>query len=524
MLDSPGRTNIPLSQDALPASGVTSSRRVAAALAIGAVTLLAFALRLHGLGQHAIWIDEAATIGFARLPLGVLFGEAWRIEATPPPFYALAHLWLGLVGEGSATLLRLPGALAGVAAVPLLACFAWRGLGGARAGLAAALLLAVAVPHLLHSQDARVYPLFFLVYLAGLLAAQALARALGEGGAAARPTLALGVLGGMLVWLHLTGVVAAATLLAYAVAAGGPAARHRQARRRAAASLAGAALLMGAIALPPLLVVADPGATPRIAALWIPVPDLERTLRVLERALLGPQLGARRTPGLVLLLGAIGAALWAGHRRAHLRGCLAALASGALALHLASQVAPMLLERTALFLLAPLLALAAAGVAALPPRPAVVLLAGLVLVQAWGLPAYYRASPHGEEWRAAAARLEAEAPAAALVVTRGGFEALALRLALGHDRRIAAVPHPRLGAYAPLLERMEPRIAQWPDAGPARLCAAGGLAPGVWLVGRNEPPRPWHGLAELGAVLEAEWREGRVRLQRWSAPRCPPGA
>ncbi len=137
-----------------------------------AVILLAFALRLLGLGYKSLWIDEADSIYFAqRLWSALLFRLC---DPHPPGYYALLKVFIDLAGA-SEVVVRLPSALAGGLSVAVVARLG-RELAGLlpatwvprRWGWFSAALLAVAPLHIWYSQEARMYG---LVTLLGLSAA-----------------------------------------------------------------------------------------------------------------------------------------------------------------------------------------------------------------------------------------------------------------------------------------------------------------------------------------------------------------
>lgn len=122
-------------------------------------TLLAALLRWPGLGDHPLWIDEFLTWKLLDPALGAGFLEQVRDGYQSPLLIAL--LW-PLTRDGmSEWALRLPSALAGVAAVPLFGLLADR-LAGRRTAEWAAVLLAVSPFHLWYSQDGRGYALLML--------------------------------------------------------------------------------------------------------------------------------------------------------------------------------------------------------------------------------------------------------------------------------------------------------------------------------------------------------------------------
>lgn len=123
-------------------------------LLLAAILLGAAAMRIATAG-YGLWFDELASLAFAQQPLGHLWGDWMVRETNPPLFYTLLKSWTGLAGTGDRTIRLLPilFGLAGIAAGALLA----RRLGGPRAGLLAAGLLALSASHVDLSQEVRAY-------------------------------------------------------------------------------------------------------------------------------------------------------------------------------------------------------------------------------------------------------------------------------------------------------------------------------------------------------------------------------
>ncbi|HEY3082870.1 MAG TPA: glycosyltransferase family 39 protein [Chloroflexota bacterium] len=193
--------------------------------------LVALALRLSGLGDAALWVDESFTWFDYRHPLGQILGA--RLNVHPPAYGLLMHAWMPLGGE-SEYALRLPAALLSILAVPAL----WRlgvRLGGRPTGALAALLVAVAPLGLGFAREARMY---------GPLAAEAALVLLLAEGAARRPGPAgrAGLLGATIVAL-LTHYTAAAAWAAAALRTAPPL------RPRPLLGWLGAQALVGAVAL-----------------------------------------------------------------------------------------------------------------------------------------------------------------------------------------------------------------------------------------------------------------------------------
>lgn len=133
--------------------------------ALALVLLLSLALRLWGLDQHNIWWDEGLTAWAARLPVRQILD--WTAHDVHPPLYFLfTRAWWLVLGDGAWGLRFLP-ALAGVLNVALVATLG-HALGGRRAGLLAALFLAVSTFAVTWSQELRMY-IWAALWAAGAL-------------------------------------------------------------------------------------------------------------------------------------------------------------------------------------------------------------------------------------------------------------------------------------------------------------------------------------------------------------------
>ncbi len=131
--------------------------RAAAAFAVAAAFVVAICLYAHGIAATPLSYDEGATLYFARLPLADLWGAPAWLETNPPLFYTIEHFWVAWAGESEAAL-RMPGVLFAALCVPVAAAVAHR-LGGARAAIAAAFLVATSPVHMVQAQEARAYSL-----------------------------------------------------------------------------------------------------------------------------------------------------------------------------------------------------------------------------------------------------------------------------------------------------------------------------------------------------------------------------
>ena len=132
-------------------------------VAILVILLAAFCLRLWGLGEKSLWLDEIMTVENASRPFGEMIEHLEEFDAHPPLYQALVWLWLR-VGTGDG-FVRFPSALAGCASVFLVYLIARR-LMGRRAALVAATFMALSSFQIYYSQEARLFALLCALFLA----------------------------------------------------------------------------------------------------------------------------------------------------------------------------------------------------------------------------------------------------------------------------------------------------------------------------------------------------------------------
>lgn len=126
---------------------------------------LAFALRLHLLGEANVWYDEGMSLWVARQDLL----SAARFTATdthPPLYFWLLHYWLRLAGD-SEFAARFPSVAAGVLTVAVV-CQLGRSIAGPQVGGLAAAFVALSRFDLWWSQEVRMYSMAALVATAAL--------------------------------------------------------------------------------------------------------------------------------------------------------------------------------------------------------------------------------------------------------------------------------------------------------------------------------------------------------------------
>jgi mannosyltransferase len=128
---------------------------------LGLVLAAGAVLRFATLDGQSLWYDEAVTAHLLQLDLGSLLRAIPDSESTPPLYYLLAWLWTHVFGTGEVGIRSLS-ALLGTATIAIVWALGRR-LGGVRAGLAAAALVAVNPMLVWFSQEARAYALLALL-------------------------------------------------------------------------------------------------------------------------------------------------------------------------------------------------------------------------------------------------------------------------------------------------------------------------------------------------------------------------
>ena len=132
-----------------------------APVALVGVCVLGAALRAATIGLQSFDYDESFTVAIVHGSLGHVLQRIPITESSPPLYYVLAWLWTRLFGIGEAGIRSLS-VLLGTALIPV-AFFVGRRLGSQRAGLIAALLVAVNPFLVWYSEEARTYALLALL-------------------------------------------------------------------------------------------------------------------------------------------------------------------------------------------------------------------------------------------------------------------------------------------------------------------------------------------------------------------------
>lgn len=142
-----------------------------AGAAFVASSMFVSAVLLRAWPRPALWLDEAQSVSFARLPLTELPG-ALREDGAPPVYYVVLHGWIRVFGDGDAAVRSLS-VLCSLAALLVLSVAARRWF-GTRAAQAAFVLMAVSPFAVRYGSEARMYSLVMLEVSAGLVVVQRL--------------------------------------------------------------------------------------------------------------------------------------------------------------------------------------------------------------------------------------------------------------------------------------------------------------------------------------------------------------
>jgi mannosyltransferase len=231
--------------------------------------VVGLALRLYGLGSESLWWDEvyAITTMAHQGPLEIV-----RLSSTdnnPPLFYLILHYWILLAGDSEFSI-RLPSALVGALAVPVMYRIGAL-LFDRSAGLLAALILSLSAYHVRYAQEARAYGL--MVFLT-LLSFYFFVRLIKDGGSR-YTSIGYVVSTALLMYAHFYGVFFVAAQIIYVLVS-------RENLRRWIVPEGALALLY----LPWMLLLAinvlSPTGAWRSGTTWIPDPTLVDVTQILQ--------------------------------------------------------------------------------------------------------------------------------------------------------------------------------------------------------------------------------------------------
>jgi hypothetical protein len=124
-----------------------------------ALVAVGFGLRLYGLGDYSLWLDELMELDMAQGPLAGLAEILRHAHAATPLDYVIMHAWIGLGRDD--TWVRFPAVVWGTLTLPL-AYQLGRSLVGPGPGLLLLALLVISPLHVRYSQEVRPYALVLL--------------------------------------------------------------------------------------------------------------------------------------------------------------------------------------------------------------------------------------------------------------------------------------------------------------------------------------------------------------------------
>lgn len=381
-----------------PAEGRLAARLWPLAMP-AAIAALALALRLYGLGERPLWLDEIYTLRRATMPLGALIADA--VANLHSPLYFVIISWLLPFGT-SEWVLRLPSAVFSAVAAGMTGAIGRR-VGGEQVGAVAGLLMALSPYQVLYGQEARSYALLTCLVTVALWG---LVRLAADPTQAARPlwrrdarhgpwtayilgtALALNALNAAAPWLLAANLAAVAI-----VAAAGPV-RWAFVRQWL---IAQAAIVL--LWLPYLLVALNPVKDAAQGRFWVPPATFDFIASAFSAVYLFRAsdvvmfyLGPKPVPvlgSLLITLAVLGA--WRLRRRPVLLAAVGlAFVVLPATLLLVSLQQPVFLPRYLIWSAAPFFILVASGLAGLRLRPFAAALALLVALGGWALHNQYR--------------------------------------------------------------------------------------------------------------------------------------
>jgi hypothetical protein len=364
---------------AAPARGRLERLEPWALPALALVVALGVALRFWSTGP--MWLDEAQTVEFAKLPLADLHA-ALKTDGAPPLFYVLLHGWLSMFdafGIHDPWAARSLSMLFSIAALPLAYVLGCR-LGGTRRHGQVALAVFAANPwSVRYAGEARMYSLVVLLVLLGALAADWLRAKPGP-----LPAISLGAVTAALLYTHYWAIFLLVTVGALVLVRAWLHPQGRRAARLQLIAMAGGGVLFLPW-VPTLLYQSDHTGAP-----WASPPDLGsiavlpadwsggdgpagRTLSLLVVPLILLAVFARRRPGSSLVIGCRPEGVTA--RLAVISGATLLVALGA-----AMATGGAVVGRYSAVVVPLVLLLVAFGIRTLPPVPSLGVLSAVVVL------------------------------------------------------------------------------------------------------------------------------------------------
>ncbi len=130
---------------------------------LGIILLVALALRLQGIRSESAYWDEVVSLQHLNAPGVIAFIRQVRADDPPmtPLYFVVQYAWAGVFGPDLVTV-RMLSVLFGLTSLVLVHLLGRR-MFGEPAGLLAAALMALSVPHIYYSQELRPYALVLVL-------------------------------------------------------------------------------------------------------------------------------------------------------------------------------------------------------------------------------------------------------------------------------------------------------------------------------------------------------------------------
>lgn len=387
------------------------------------------ALQAALIDRLSLWNDELFSIFFALQDLGALLGEGWRLEESPPLYYLALKGWIALFGTSESAVRQLS-LLASVFTLPVIAALA-RTCRLESARQLAVVVFATAALQVEFAATARAYALWVFFIALGLLGQARLIAAMASAPSCSVPRcLAAGFLflvgATAALYTHMTTVIFVAAANLFFVWSW---LRQRPLRPQPLVAWLLLQLALLALAIPQLAVALGQFNSSGLG--WMPEPTARHTARVLvslfastSRPLQPSQIAV--VAANVALLGAILPRLVL--REPAIRDLLVLTVAGFALLWGVSLIRPVLLPRTALWLLVPISLMTAAALSNLPfPRLRRFAVSAFLALSAVNMAVCLFTSHEKEPWREYLASVGADLRPSDSLVLMNGAPALALR-------------------------------------------------------------------------------------------------
>jgi len=175
---------------------------------LACITIAGLALRVYQLGFQCFWTEEQYTAGIAAEPFSRILAISLLTDHNPPLYYLAAHASRILFGAPD-VVLRYPSVFFGVLVIPVV-YLVGREFRDELTGLFGAGFIAVLYPFMYYSQFARAYSMEIFFFACLLWVFIRIRKGVEE----RAEYVSFGILGGIVIWIHLFAVVPVLLMLA----------------------------------------------------------------------------------------------------------------------------------------------------------------------------------------------------------------------------------------------------------------------------------------------------------------------